>query len=115
MPREDTQFKEGQSGNPKGGVEKYKTFKWYYAKYGEEVFKKLKAMDLEEMTAKEVAVIKNILKAAEKGDLNALTAWMNREEGMPTQPTECLSGFAAIVAAVVAVAAIRDGFEHAHR
>jgi hypothetical protein len=81
-------FEEGQSGNPAGGVEKYKTWKWFIRKYGEMTMQEIEAIDITKLPAKEAAVVKRYKKVLTQDDLRSEEFLANREEGTPKQTIE---------------------------
>ena len=76
MPREDTQFKEGQSGNPAGRPPK-----------GYSITETIREMMAEKPEIKRALGTK-VIEAALKGDLTAIKLVWAYMDGQPMQPTE---------------------------
>lgn len=86
MPSEDTQFKSGESGNPKGRPKKGDT----WADILEEVSERLVVINAEtgeKITLKEAVAIKAFQEAA-KGNSLMFNAIMNRMSGYPKHRIE---------------------------
>lgn len=81
-------FEEGISGNPDGGIHKFKTWKWFISKYGEMTKEELDAININKLPAKEAAVVKRYRRVLEKDDLRSEEFLANREEGTPKQTIE---------------------------
>jgi hypothetical protein len=76
----------GNTNNPNGAPDKMNTFSWICRKLGSR--KSLDEIKEDELTLKEKGVLQMIKKAVIDGDLSALIAWMDREEGKAKQVNE---------------------------
>src|SRR3990167_2114695 len=83
MPKEDTQFKKGQSGNPGGRPKRA----WTWAGLIQEAVED-KAKDGTEI---KVHVARSLVAKALQGDIAAQKEIMNRMDGFPMQPTDISS------------------------
>lgn len=78
MPREDTQFKPGQSGNPNGRPPKA----WSWSDVLQEVAERIDPQTKKEFrTAAAEALFKKVL----DGDVGAMKVYMDRMDGLPRQ------------------------------
>jgi len=75
-----TQFKKGQSGNPKGGIKK----EWTMTGLIKDALEK---QDEHGISAK-VTIAEKLSAMAKRGDIIAIKEINNRIDGMPTQKTE---------------------------
>lgn len=75
-----TQFKKGQSGNPKGGPKKEWTMSGLYKQALEEAN--------ETGVPKKLIIARKLVQLAERGDVVAIKELGNRIDGMPKQSLE---------------------------
>jgi len=73
-----TQFKPGQSGNPKGAPKR----EWTWAGVVQEAVEQLE----EDGTPIKSSVVKALVREAKRGNILAIKELMNRMDGMPVQP-----------------------------
>lgn len=79
MSNPATQFKPGQSGNPKGAPKR----EWTWAGVIQEAVEQLE----EDGTPIKSSVVKALIREAKKGNVLATKELMNRMDGMPVQPS----------------------------
>lgn len=94
FPNKETQFKEGQSGNPNGrpkGALSSKTILNKFLSLVEKGVKNPVTGEFEDMTVAEVMTL-SIIAKARKGDLNAYKEVLDRLEGKPQQSIDHTTG-----------------------
>ena len=84
MSNKATQFKPGQSGNPKGRPKRKWTWAGLMEKYAEE------ELEGEKGKVKD-KVVKRVFELAKRGDMTAAKELFNRMDGMPKQSTDITS------------------------
>ena len=83
MPKEETQFKPGESGNPNGRPRTENSWRYLLEQVGQEEHK----AENEKLTKKQL-IAKVLYQNALKGNLKAIEMIMNRMEGQPKQSVE---------------------------
>jgi len=81
-------FQKGQSGNPKGGIPKFQSFKWFIEKYSIKTIEDIKDINLEKLPIKEALVVKQYIEAYNENDLKVAEWLASRSEGAPKQTIE---------------------------
>ena len=89
MPKKNqTSFKKGQSGNPKGPPRTWETFSFVIKKYSVERLEDIESIDLQKIPIKEALVIQQLIKAFKEQNLSTVNWLAERTDGKAKQQTE---------------------------